>query len=125
MAGYEPGACNIGKAEIRKRYALAVAGFLIAAAFAYAVAVSHMPRWALFFSAIPLILGFEGFYQGYLKFCAGFAAKGIYDFKGSGGERGKVKSKEEHWKDMKKAVMIHLYALISGAIVTVLVYILA
>jgi hypothetical protein len=122
MPGYEPGVCNIGRKEIRKRYALAVVGFAIAAIVSYIILSSYLPRWALLSSFIPLLVGFEGFYQGYLGFCAGFAAAGVYDFTGSGGSKSKVTDPESHKRDMKKANRIHLYSIISGMIVTAIIY---
>jgi len=122
VPGYVPGVCNIGKNEIRKRYALAVVGFAVAAVFSYAVLSYGLPRWALLLSFLPLMMGFEGFYQGYLKFCAGFAAAGIYDFAGSGGSRNKVANHESHTKDMGKAMRIHAYSIASCVIVAVIIY---
>lgn len=122
MAEYVPGVCNIGKNETRKRYGLAVTGFVLSAIIAYAIPLFHLPGWVIFFSYIFLLLGFEGFYQGYFKFCAGFAAKGIYDFKGSGGSRSKVDNPEYHRKDMGMAQKIHLYSIVSSIIVVVIAY---
>src|SRR5271157_5202492 len=107
MAEYQAGICNIGKNEIRKRYSLAVAAFVVTAIFLYASLSFNLPHWALLFSFIPLVLGFEGVYQGYFKFCAGFAAAGKYDFTGSGDSKGKVTDAGSHMKDMKKATDIH------------------
>ena len=122
MPGYEPGVCNIGRNEIRKRYALAAAGFVIAAIVSYAAFALGLPRWTLLVSFIPLLMGFEGFYQGYLHFCAGFAAVGLYDFAGSGGSRSKVADAGSHRQDMKKAMRIHAYSIISGLIVAAIIY---
>ncbi len=122
MPEYMSGVCNIGKNEIRKRYSLAVSGFVIVALVSCAVLVYNLPRWALLLNFIPLIAGFEGFYQGYLRFCAGFAAAGLYDFTGSGGSRGKVADHESRMADLRKAVLIHMYSFVSMAIVTAILY---
>lgn len=122
MSGYVPGVCNIGKTEIRKRYAIAVAGFAIAAFASFIVIFYHMPRWMLLLNFIPLMVGFEGFYQGYLKFCAGFAAAGVYDFTGSGGSRNKVTNPDSRSKDLGKAMQIHVYSFVSMTIVTAIIY---
>jgi hypothetical protein len=122
MPGYTPGVCNIGKNEIRKRYALAAMGFVISAIVSYVILSSGLPRWALLSSFIPLLLGFEGFYQGHFKFCAGFAAAGVYDFTGSGGSRSKVTNPESHKSDMKMASRIHMYSIVSGIIITAIIY---
>ena len=116
------GVCNIGKNEIRKRYALAAVGFVMAAIISYAILSFDWTKLALLLPLILLIMGFEGFFQGYFKFCAGFAAKGVYDFTGSGGSKSKVTDSESHKKDMEKARRIHLYSIISGIIVIAIVY---
>jgi hypothetical protein len=122
MSGYTPGVCNIGRNEIRKRYALAVAGFIISALVCYVILAYGLPRWALLASFIPLIMGFEGFYQGHFRFCAGFAAAGVYDFTGSGGSRKKVVDAGSHRKDMAKAMQIHIYSAVSSVIVIIIIY---
>lgn len=122
MVEYQPGVCNIGKNEIRKRYALALVGFIISAIAAYAIFSFNLTRLALFVPFILLLFGFEGFYQGYFKFCAGFAAKGVYDFSGSGDSKGKVNDPESHKRDMKMAHRIHLYSIISSVIIVAILY---
>jgi hypothetical protein len=119
---YQPGVCNIGKDEINKRYAFAAAGFVIAAILLYAIFSFAITRWALVFPFIALVMGFEGFYQGYLGFCAGFAARGVYDLSGSGGSKGKVKDAKSHRIDLDKATQIHVYSVVSGVIVIAIIY---
>jgi hypothetical protein len=122
MAKYQPGVCNIGKNEIRKRYELAAIVFVMAAIVSYLIFTFNLPKWTLFFSFILLTMGFEGFYQGYFRFCAGFAARGIYDFSGSGGSKSVVTNQESHEKDMGKARQIHLYSIISSIIIVAIIY---
>ena len=124
MAEYQPGICNIGKNEIRKRYILAIVGFVISAIVSYAILSFSLPKWALLFSFVALLIGFEGLYQGYFRFCAGFAAAGVYDFTGSGGSRSKVTNAKDHREDMRKAMRIHIYAIISSVIITVIYFVL-
>jgi hypothetical protein len=121
MTEYQPGVCNIGKGEIRERYALAFMGFMISAALVSAIILYHLPRLLLFVSFIPLALGFEGFYQGRLRFCAGFAAAGVYNVDNS---KKKVTDPADHSKDLKKAKQIHIYSVISAAAIAIAVYLL-
>jgi hypothetical protein len=125
MEGYRPGVCNIGKNEIRKRYASGFAGLIIAAILVYAIVLFSLPKWSLLTCFVPLFLGAEGFYQGYLKFCAGFAARSIFDFSGSSNEKGNVTDKEAHKLDMRKAMTINLYSFVTAAIVTAIIYLMA
>jgi hypothetical protein len=122
MVGYQPGICNIGKNEIRKRYGLAAVAFVITAIVVYAILSFNWPHWTLLISFIPLVMAFEGFYQGYFHFCAGFAAKGMYDLTGSGGSKEKVTDPGFHKEDMKKAMRIHIYSIISSLIIAAIIY---
>ncbi len=125
MSSYVPGVCNIGKDEIRKRYTLAVIGFIVSAFLVFLLLFFSAPRWTLLFVFFPLALAFEGLFQGSMGFCAGFASRGIYDLSGSGGEKGTVQSEEEHGKDMKKAMMIHAYSILSSIILAAVIYLVA
>ncbi len=124
MAEYKPGVCNIGKDEIRKRYAFGAAGLAIAAVLVYLLVSWGMPKPYLLLSFIPLVMAFEGFYQGYFGFCVGYATKGIFDLGGSGGGYGEVKDKESHRTDMGRAKTITIYAVVSSLLVAIIVYLL-
>lgn len=122
MSMYEAGVCNIGKVEIRKRYTFGIIGFIATGVLVVAfIGLNIYLPWSLLITIIPLGLGFEGVFQGKNKFCAGFAARGIYDLGGSGGERGKVNSDEDHKKDLEMANKIHLVSLISSVIILVII----
>jgi hypothetical protein len=125
MNSYRPGVCNIGKNEIRKRYAIGFVGLIITGALVYAIARFSLPRWSLLVCFFPLVLGAEGFLQGYFKFCAGFAARSIFDFSGSSDEEGKVTDKEAHDLDMRKAMKIHLYSAVMAVVATAIIYLAA
>jgi len=122
---YRPGVCNIGKNEIRKRHATGFVGFIIAGVVAFAIAEFSLPTWSLLVCFFPLFIGAEGVLQGYFKFCAGFAARSIFDFSGSGDEKGEVTDKQAHNLDMRKARRINLYSLVMAAVVTILIYLAA
>jgi uncharacterized membrane protein len=125
MEKYQPGVCNIGKNERRKRYGIAVVGFAVTLLVVYLILSFDLPRLVLLLSFIPLAMAFEGFYQGYFRFCAGFAAAGISDLSGSGGSRSKVTNQEFHRKDMQKARQIHIYSIVSSIIIVALIYLFA
>ena len=57
---YRPGVRNIGKNEIRKRYATGFIGLIISGALVYAIAQFSQPTWSLLVSSFPLFLGAEG-----------------------------------------------------------------
>ncbi len=122
MSEYQPGVCNIGPDEIRQRYALAFMGFAISAALVSSISLYHLPRWSLLVSVITLILGFEGLYQATSKFCAGFAAAGVYD---TGNSKKKVTDPKDHAKDMGRAKKVHLYSILSGLMIAIILYLIA
>ncbi len=124
MAEYKPGVCNIGKNEIRKRYAFGAAGLILSVALVYLLISFSLPRPYLLAVFIPLVMAFEGFYQGYFGFCVGYASRSIYDLGGSGGGYGKVADKESHKADMDRAKTITIYAVVSSLLVAIIVYLL-
>lgn len=121
---YEAGVCNIGEAEKKKRYQFGFAGFIAAILLVAIVLWRELPQWLLLSSFVPLILGFEGFLQGKLSFCAAFASRGIYDVSVSGDKTKRVEKQEAHKKDMKKAKRIHIYSITSSVIVAIIIYLI-
>ena len=121
MANYKPGICNIGRNEIRIRYLTSIIGF---SAFFIFFAISKFtntqPSFPLYF--IASLTGFEGFFQGYFRFCATFALLGVYDFSGSSKEKGKVIGKEERIKDLWQMLRIHIYSLIASLSLSLIVF---
>jgi hypothetical protein len=122
MGSYSPGVCNIGKNEIRKRYVIGLVGLLVTAILVYVIVLFSLPTWSLLVCLVPLFLGAEGFYQGYFRFCAGFASRSIFDFSGSSTEKGNVTDKDAHALDMRKAMRINLCSIVTAVIVTVIIY---
>ncbi len=121
---YKPGVCNIGKNEIRKRYALAVLSFIITAVlFCLFYLYSFTTIWFVVL-VFPLLFGFEGFYQGYLHFCAGFGMSRRYDFSGTRNEHGVVNDKKQHLKDLIRSMQINAYSIWSAVLVTILLVLL-
>ncbi len=121
---YEPGVCNIGKNEIKKRYELAVSGFFLTALLFFLLYFYNFSAVWFVVLFVPLMFGFEGLYQGYLHFCAGFGMSGKYDFSGTKKEHGLVKDKQEHMRDMVKSMQINAYSVWSAVLVTILLMLL-
>ena len=122
MTDYKPGVCNIGRAEQRKRYGLGLIGSFITVLITVLIFLEYLPRSTILGVFVASFLGFEGLFQGFLNFCAGFASKGIYDISSSGGQREEVESEEARKKDKVKALQIHLYSLTGSLTVTAFVY---
>lgn len=122
MTQYQPGVCNIGRSEQRKRYGLGLLGSALTITISLMVFIEVLPHSATFAVFIASFMSFEGLFQGYLNFCAGFATKGIYDISSSGGEREEVEDEEARKKDKVKALQIHIYSLTGALTVTAFVY---
>ena len=91
MSLYQPGVCNLGKNEVNKRYIGAIIGFgLTIIVSILLIFFKFFLPYSLIIDFIPLMIGFEGFYQAQNKFCVAFAARGIYNFYGTADEKGKV-----------------------------------
>jgi hypothetical protein len=79
-ADYQPGVCNIGPAEIARRRRAGHVGLIATIAlFAILVLVSAPPLARLIL-VVPAAVSASGYLQAYLKFCAGFGSRGIFNF---------------------------------------------
>ncbi|GAA0649593.1 hypothetical protein [Salarchaeum japonicum] len=125
MTEYQPGACNIGGGEQRKRYAFGVAGFAVAAAAFVAVYALSLPAVWTLATLVPLLAGFEGVLQGAQRFCAGFATAGIYDVSADGNDRRDVTDDAARRADRRKAVRIHVQSLVGATATGAALYLLA
>jgi hypothetical protein len=122
MAEYQPGVCNIGEAEQRKRYALGALASLATLGLVVGVVAFQLPTWWLLASVVPLLGVAEGFFQARFNFCAGFALAGVYDVSPSGSDRHEVADESDRRADRERARQIHLYSLGAALAGTVLVY---
>ena len=122
---YEPGVCNIGEAETNKRYKFGAIFFVVEVLFISLVLWFNFGYWVLILSFIPLLLGFEGFYQGKFSFCASFASRGMYDVSVDGDNRVNIIDEDSHKKDLKKARRIHIYSVLTSVAITMIIYFIA
>lgn len=122
-AEYRPGVCNIGPAEIAHRrrggHIAAVATIVLASAL---LAIDAPPLTRLVV-AIPAAGAASGYLQAWLRFCAGFGSRGVFNF----GELGTVETVEDadaRARDRRRSVQIGVASvgigLVVGAFATVL-----
>ncbi|WP_280586723.1 hypothetical protein [Halorubrum sp. Boch-26] len=76
---YQPGVCNIGPAQQRRRLLLGIGSLLLAVVFVAAVVTIGWPRWALLGATFPLYGAAMGYFQYRERFCVGFAGIGVFD----------------------------------------------
>jgi hypothetical protein len=113
---YRPGVCNIGPAEIRRRRWTGHVG-LVATLILLAVLIAlDAPPLTRLLVGIPAMISASGYLQAWLKFCAGFAQIGVYNF-GERGEMQKIVDPEAHRRDLVRGRRIGLGAAAIGAAV--------
>ena len=121
-ADYQPGVCNIGPAEIARRRQAGHVGLIATLVlFAILVLVQAPPVLRLIL-IIPAAVSASGYLQAYLKFCAGFGSRGVFNF-GNVGTTQQVGDAEARSLDRSKANRIMLASLAIGigvAVVAVL-----
>lgn len=120
-AVYQPGVCNIGPAEIRRRRASGWLGLALTVVYlALAFALGWPAPWRLLV-AVPAFLSAQGFLQAAFRFCVGFASRGLYNFGALGAEES-VQDAEFRRKDLRKALIITALALAIAVVVALGAY---
>jgi hypothetical protein len=77
---YIPGNCNIGGAEIRRRWYFTIAsGIFSVAAFIF-LFTEHFSRGARFLIFFPLVVTVIGWQQTQRKFCLAYGLSGVFNF---------------------------------------------
>lgn len=117
--GYRPGVCNIGPAEIRRRRKTGHVGLVAAAALLALLVAIDAPSVARVLVAIPAMLSASGYLQAALRFCAGFAALGVFNF-GDAGDRVEVRDADARRLDRARGLTISGASLGIGLLVGII-----
>jgi len=121
---YQPGVCNIGKAEIQRRKRLGWAALVVTAVAWAALAVFATPaswRLLLFF---PAAFATSGFLQAGWRFCAAYGLLGIFNLVKDVGETDTVDQANYRKQDRRKALLIIGWSGLSGIVVAMAAYLL-
>ena len=110
---YRPGICNIGPAEIARRRRAGHVGLLAMIVVLAALVAIDAPPIARIVLAVPAAAAASGYLQAWLKFCAGFGSRGIFNF-GPLGKAEEVGDAEARSRDRAKARQIALASLAIG-----------
>lgn len=122
MVTYEPGECNIGPAERRKRRYAGYVGFLAGAVVVVAVPLLGVdPIWLLA-SAAPFYGGFLGVLQARASFCAGFGLAGVYDVSDDGTDQIEVPDAAARRADRTRSLFMQLQAVALGVVLSGAIY---
>ena len=122
-ADYIPGACNIGKGEIRQRQIVALIGLVISTAALVTLISTNAPRGARIGIFLPLAVASIGWVQSRKKFCLAYGFMGTFNF-GKLGQLSKVADSASRAADRKTALSILFQAGVYAAIFTVIIYLL-
>ena len=116
---YQPGVCNIGPTQQRRRLLLGVGSLALAAVYVAAVISLAWPRWALVLSVFPLYGAAMGALQYRERFCIGFAGIGVFDV---GEGTNEIQNEAALAADRKKAVRLNAKAVGIGVVGAAIVY---
>ena len=116
---YQPGVCNIGPTQQRRRLLLGVGSLLVAAVYVAAAVALAWPRWSLIAAVVPLYGAAMGALQYRERFCIGFAGMGVFDV---GDGANEIQNEAALAADRKQAVRLNAKAMALGAAGTVVVF---
>jgi hypothetical protein len=117
---YQPGVCNIGPAERRRRRLSGYFGLIVTVITLIAFVVNEVPDLLRVLVALPAGLAAVGFLQSAMHFCVNFAMRGLYNLGDKLGGEKSVKEKEQRRADQRKGLLILFYAgLIAAATVAI------
>jgi hypothetical protein len=102
---YQPGVCNIGPAEIRRRRNTGISGAVVSVALLVVFVVFNVPNPWRAIVLFPAGLSAAGFLQAAFHFCVAFGMTGLFNF-GTLGTQDAVHEKEYRRKDQQKALLI-------------------
>jgi hypothetical protein len=110
---YVPGTCNIGPAEIAMRRRVGHAGLVATAVLAAVLLLlDAAPAWRLTLG-LPAALAAAGYLQAWLRFCANFGLRGVYNF-GDLGHEERVAVEEARAQDRRRALAVAAGSVLVG-----------
>jgi hypothetical protein len=119
---YIPGVCNIGKAEMRKRFVIGRNATIICILlWGLCIAFRIAPPWRLLLF-FPATVAAIGFLQYAWHFCARFGLGGVFNFGPNVGKTDSVEQAEYRKKDRRTALLIIGLSLLVGVIVGAAAY---
>jgi hypothetical protein len=115
-APYEPGVCNIGPAEIARRRLVGHLGLGASIVLLGGLVAVGAPPLARLVLVVPAGVAASGYLQAALGFCAGFGARGVFNF-GDVGPTTTVADAVDRARDRRRSLEINLASLTIGAVV--------
>jgi len=119
---YIPGACNMGKAEIKRRKIAGWSGLVLTAITIALLLWFNAPHWMRLTVFIPALMSATGFIQAYSKFCVYFGFGHMFNFDKKVGKTDTVVQASSRIKDRLRAWQLLIYAMTIGLIITLIFY---
>jgi hypothetical protein len=120
---YQPGVCNIGPAEIARRRMAGHVGAAVAVILFIVLVALHAPPITRLLIILPAAVSASGYLQAHLHFCAGFGARGIFNF-GDVGTTQEVADPEARARDRAMSRRISFASLGIGVLIGVIAVLL-
>ena len=76
---YQPGACNIGPAEIARRRRSGHVGLIATIALLGILLALDAPTWMRLIVFLPAAVGAAGYLQAHFRFCANYGWRGVFN----------------------------------------------
>src|SRR6188508_487914 len=115
---YQPGVCNIGPAEIARRRMAGHVGLVATLVVLAVLILIGAPPVSRLVAILPAAVSASGYLQAWLKFCAGFASRGVFNF-GVLGQATGVADDAARAMDRRRARQITFWSLATGVVVGV------
>jgi hypothetical protein len=119
---YVPGNCNIGPAEIKRRYRIGYLGLFLMTVFIVVAEVFHIPHMMKLFLFAPTFYALSGFFQAWQKFCFVYGWKGVFSIIGNR-KYSKV-TDENRLQDRSMAIRLVTRITLGSSLITLLYYFL-
>jgi hypothetical protein len=120
---YQPGVCNIGPAEIARRRRAGHVGLVVSVLVLGLLVIAGAPPLVRLIIALPVAAAPSGYLQAWLKFCAGFGSRGIFNF-GPVGATEEVADPDARRLDQARSRRISMVSVAIGAVVAAVAVIL-
>jgi hypothetical protein len=102
---YQPGACNIGPAEIARRRRIGHSGLAAALGLLAVLVVVDAPPSARLSILLPASAAAIGYLQAHSRFCAAFGFRGVFNF-GQVGQEQQVARTASAASDRRRALQL-------------------
>ncbi|HEX2754734.1 MAG TPA: hypothetical protein VHM48_04690 [Candidatus Limnocylindrales bacterium] len=117
-SSYEPGVCNIGPAEIARRRTAGRVGLAVTVILLATLVAVGAPPLTRLVLVLPAAGAASGYLQAWLRFCAGFGSRGVFNF-GVPGQTEGVADPVDRAADRARATQIGVASLVVGVVVGV------